>query len=357
MRRELQLPSATLIFLCVCTLIGCREQQEQSGSQTVATEVTVQVGKVTKADLRARVEAYGMVAPEPATAGRPGGGAKLSPAVASVVLAVLVTEGQSVKSGDIIIRLDDRIAQASVEKAQHALAFAQQVVVRQDKLKAFEGTSDKAIAEARQQLAAAGAELAVTQAALAQLQVVSPLEGIVARVNVLPGQSVDPSIVVAEIVDPERLAVTVNVPADEAAPLKAGQAAEVTAQSADAPATSAVVSFVSPSVDPKTGAVLARLALPANSGLRTGQFVRARIVTEKRPGRLTVPRDSVVKANGAPVIYRVDGDKAVQTPVKTGIRDGNLVEVEAAGLKEGDTIVTVGAYGLPNETKIKIAGH
>ena len=50
----------------------------------------------------------------------------------------------------------------------------------------------------------------------------------------------------------------------------------------------------------------------------------------------------------------VEGDKAVQMPVKTGVRDGEMIEVEAEGLEEGTTIVTVGAYGLPKETKVKI---
>jgi hypothetical protein len=53
----------------------------------------------------------------------------------------------------------------------------------------------------------------------------------------------------------------------------------------------------------------------------------------------------------------VEGNKAVQMPVKTGLRDGNLIEVAAEGLKEGDTIVTVGAYGLPKETKVKITNR
>ena len=118
--------------------------------------------------------------------------------------------------------------------------------------------------------------------------------------------------------------------------------------------TTASVSFVSPSVDLKTGAAPVRLALPEESGLRPGQFVRARIVTEELTGRLVVPRESVVKVDDERVIYMVKDDKAIQMPVKTGLRDGNLIEVEAEGLKEGDTIVTVGAYGLPKETKVKI---
>jgi len=50
----------------------------------------------------------------------------------------------------------------------------------------------------------------------------------------------------------------------------------------------------------------------------------------------------------------VQGDKAVQKPVKAGAKDGPLIEVEGDGLKEGDTVVTVGAYGLPKETKVRV---
>jgi multidrug efflux pump subunit AcrA (membrane-fusion protein) len=88
--------------------------------------------------------------------------------------------------------------------------------------------------------------------------------------------------------------------------------------------------------------------------LRPGEFVRARIATEELTDRLVVPRESVVKTEDGKVIYLVEGDRAVQLPVKTGLRDGDLIEVQADGLKEGDTIVTTGAYGLPKETKIKI---
>jgi hypothetical protein len=70
---------------------------------------------------------------------------------------------------------------------------------------------------------------------------------------------------------------------------------------------------------------------------------RSQRPAEELHDRLAVPRESVVKTDDERVIYVVDGDKAVQTPVKTGLRDGNLIEVEAEGLKEGDTIVTVGA--------------
>jgi RND family efflux transporter MFP subunit len=347
---------SAILSVAVLGLGGCTGAVPKD-EEEVDTEVAVQVGTVTKTDLRARVEAYGMVEPEPAKAGQPAGGAKLAAPFAGIVVAIHVVEGQSVKAGDVVVKLDDRMAQAAVTKAREAVVFAQQVGDRMDRLIATGAISMQLKQEAVQHLAAAQADLAAAQAAIAQVQLASPLDGVVARINVQPGQTVDLNTVVTEIIDLKRLVATVNVPADEAMRLRDGQSADIFIDYATEPATSARVSFVSPTVDPRTGAAPVRLALPEDCGLRPGQFVRARIVTADLTGRLAVPRESVVKAEDQAVIYVVEGDKAVQMPVKTGLRDGNLVEVEAQGLKEGDTIVTVGAYGLPKETKVKITNH
>jgi RND family efflux transporter MFP subunit len=346
-----------ILSIAVLGLGGCSGAIPKEEEDKPETEVSVQVGTVMKTDLRARVEAYGTIEPEPAKPGHPGGGAKLAAPFAGIVVAIHVVEGQSVKAGDVVVELDDRMAQAAVERARHVLEFAQQVAERQGRLLAFHGTSMQAKQDADQRLGAARAELASAQAAVAQVRLASPLAGVVGRINAHPGQTVDLNTVVAEIIDLKRLVATVSVPSDEAVQLRAGQIADIFADNAKEPATAATVSFVSPSVDPKTGAAPVRLALPADSGLRPGQFVRARIVTKQLTDRLAVPRESLVKANDEQVIYVVEGDKAAQIPVKTGVRDGDLVEVEAEGLKEGDTIVTVGAYGLPKETKVKITKH
>ncbi len=59
-------------------------------------------------------------------------------------------------------------------------------------------------------------------------------------------------------------------------------------------------------------------------------------------------------STGQSVISLVKGDEAAQTPVQTGFRENGWVEVEGTGLKEGDSVVTVGAYGLPEKTKIQV---
>jgi membrane fusion protein (multidrug efflux system) len=337
-------------------LTGCKSGGGDE-DEKIVTEVAVQVGKVTRADLKGRVEAFGMVEPEPAQAGRPGGGTKLAAPVAGVVLEVPATEGKQVKAGELVVRLDDRVAQAAVDKANEAVTYAEQLVARQEKLKKVDGTSEKAAQEADQQLASARAELKSAQAALALVQLRSPLDGAVARINVQPGQAVDLNMVAAEIVDVNRLVVSAEVPAAEAARLKPDQSAEIFTEGKEEAVTVGRVTFVSPSVDPKSGTVVVRVALPKETSLRPGQFVRAQIVAEVHAGRLAVPRDSVVKSDEGQVIYVVEGDQAKQKAVKVGLVDGPLAEIEGEGIQEGDTVVTVGAYGLPKETKVKVIGQ
>jgi membrane fusion protein, multidrug efflux system len=165
---------------------------------------------------------------------------------------------------------------------------------------------------------------------------------------------VDLTTMLAEVLDPSRLVVSANVPSSELATLQVGQTAEVRLNES-AKAVSATVSFVSPQVDAKTGTALVRVALPADSGLRAGQFITLRIVSEEHKDCLAVRVEGLVKnEEGDTVIAIVEGDRAIQKPVKPGLRDGEWVEVQADGLKEGMTVVTVGAYGLPKETKIRV---
>lgn len=333
-------------------LAGCSAGSD--AEEKIATEVNVQVAKISRADLHAYVEAYGVVEPQPAGGSQSAGAAKLAAPVAGIVMAVPAKEGERVAADTVIVKLEDRAALAAVDKANHTLTLATQVMERQNKLKAIDGTSDKAVQEATQQLAAARAEVATAQAQLALVHLATPVAGVVVHINVQPGQAVDFNTIVAEVVDPDRMTVTTSVPAAEATALKAGQTADVFADGSDQAVSKATVSFVSPSIDTKTGAVVVRLALPRTANLRSGQSVRTRIISESHSG-MVVPVESVVSdGEGHSVIAKVEGDQARQQPVEAGLRDGNLIEIRSDQLKEGDVVVTVGAYGLPKETKVRV---
>ena len=331
---------ALCVVLLVFALAGGCKKAEPEQSDKVVTEVAVQVGKLVRTNLHGYITAYGIVEPEPAHEGNAGAGARLAPPAPGIVAEVSCTEGQQVQKGAPLFRLDSRTVDVALE-------FATQTYERQKKLIAAGGTSQKSLQEAEQQVAAARAQQAL-------LKITAPFAGVITRVNARPGEAVDLTSVLGELVDPNRLVVTASVPAAELDRLKAGQPAEFIVGD-KAVAARGSVSFVSPQVDSKSGAALVRASVPGEAGLRPGQYVQLRIISEERRDCLAAPLESVIKnEEGDNVIAVVDGDKAVQKPVKAGLHDGNLVQVEGEGLKEGDRVVTVGAYGLPKETKIKI---
>ena len=304
------------------------DPDDEAPAENVPSVVTVQLGALKQMTLHNYVSGYGTVEAAPATADQPAAGAQLAASSAGVVAKVDVIAGQQVQKGDVLVELNSGTATFDSAQAEAA---------RQKKLYEQQNTSLKNLQDAEAQLAA--------------LQVIAPLSGTVTRLAVKPGEAVDVNMPVAEVIDLSRLAVSSEIPAAEAADLQTGQDVQV---QSGTPVT-ATLSFVSPAVDAKNGTILTRALLPADSGLRPGQFVQLKIVTAVHTNCLAAPSESVVTdEDGKSVIALVNGDAAAQTPVTTGLREDGWVEVSGTGLKEGASVVTVGAYGLPEKTKVNV---
>jgi multidrug efflux pump subunit AcrA (membrane-fusion protein) len=301
---------------------------DEAKPENVPSVVTVQVGALKQMTLHHYVSGYGTVEAAPATADQPAAGAQLAAPSAGTVAKVNVIAGQQVQKGDVLVELN-----AGTTTFDNAQAQAE----RQKRLYEQQNTSLKNLQDAEAQLAA--------------LQVTAPLSGTVTRLAVKPGEAVDANMPVAEVIDLSRLAVSSEIPASEATDLKIGQEVQVKSET---PVT-ATLSFVSPAVDAKNGTILTRALLPKDSGLRPGQFVQLKIVTVVHTNCLAAPSESVVTdESGHSVIALVTGDAAAQMPVTTDLREDGWVEVAGTGLKEGASVVTVGAYGLPKTTKISV---
>jgi membrane fusion protein (multidrug efflux system) len=336
------------VIVVIGLLVGAgwyliHDRRAESDAESEAeTQVAVRVAEITRATLHAYVTAYGVVEPEPAGEAA-AASALVSPSVPGIVVAVNVAEGQTVARDEVLFQQDSRAADIAVD-------FAAATVEREKQLLAIEGTSEKALEAAEQQL-----EVARVQQSL--LRIRSPLDGTVTRVNVTQGAAVDSASVLAEVVDLERLIVSAAVPGPELGAVARGQPVQIIVDGSP-DALTGTVDFIGPKLDAQTGTAPVRARLASGSRLRPGQRVTLRIVSDEHRDRLAVPVESVVKdETGATVIAVVDGDMAVQTPVTTGLKDGALVEVAGDGLRAGMTVVTEGAYGLPATTRIRIVGN
>jgi RND family efflux transporter MFP subunit len=279
-----------------------------------------------------------------------------------------------------------------VEKAQSGLEFAEKNFNRVKQLASEQGASGKTVEQATMDLAGARTDLAVAQKQLSLLEssptqeelrqeeakvaqanaalvaaqvqrqmttIASPIDATVVLLSVNPGESVDPTHPLVQLIATDRLMVDVDVPAEQLPAKVIGLPVQVVLASADptkgGDPIMGQVSFVSPQVDPKTGSVMVVVALPAKSALRPGLSVRTRIITEEHKDVLAVPREAVVTdENGDSVIAIIDGDQATRKTVKAGIEENGLVEISADGVAEGVTVATAGAFGLPQATRVKV---
>ena len=327
------------------------------------TEVAVKVGKITRATLHAYVTGFGTVEPEPATPGQPPASAKVGSPVAGLLAESLAVEGQRVAKSAVLFQLDSRVADVQVEKARQAVEFAARALERQRKLLELDATSQKLYQEADAQAQAARNELENTQAQRALLTIRAPMSGTVTRVLAKPGDAIDLTTVLAEMIDLDRLVVSAKIRSGDVAVVRRGQHADVSPGRPEAPgqattaapAAGATVSFISFAVDPATDTVLVRTSLPRQSVLRPGQFVTVRILYDEHRDRLAVPIDSVVtdESGRGAFIALVTNSTATKHPVTVGLKDNGLAEVEGPDLREGMPIVASGAYGLPDKTQIR----
>ena len=303
----------------------------REAAASTGSVISVQVGDLRRMTLHRYVPGYGVVAPAPATQHRPAAAAAIAAPVTGVVTRVLITAGQRVRRGQLLMELNSG---ASTE------AYAAQEVARLRRLYAEHNASLKALQNA--------------EAQLTLLRVTAPLSGTVVSLNVRAGTSVDASTVLAEVIDLDRLIVRTSIPEADAVELKLGEPLQLLG----AVPWSTALAYVSPTINSSDGTVMAWASLPAHSGLRSGQFVRLRIVTATARDALVAPSESVIRnaVGGSGVLSVVRGREAIRIPVKTGLREGGWVQVSGPGLVPGTRVVTEGAYGLPTRTVIQIQG-
>jgi multidrug efflux pump subunit AcrA (membrane-fusion protein) len=242
-----------------------------------------------------------------------------------------------------------KVTAEAVRQAESALAAARV-------------NASKGIGEARTQssVAAGGVEAAqaaldVARAELARAAIRSPISGTVTKRAINDGESVDPATPAFEVIDGSSLDVVANLPAGYLGRVKTGDLAVVRVEPLPDKEFSGGVVQVAPSVDPQTNTVAVRVRLANPDGeLKAGIYGSARIAVEIHPNALVVPQEALVVEGDETFVFIPQGDKVEKRKVTVGIRENGRAEI-TEGLKGNERVVTQGAYGLGDGTKIKIA--
>jgi RND family efflux transporter MFP subunit len=185
-----------------------------------------------------------------------------------------------------------------------------------------------------------------------QAEVKSPMAGVVAKTFLDPGGAVTPMTPIAQIVSTGRVKAMAAVVEKEIGKIKRGQPAVVRVDAYDLDFPGKVTN-ISPVVDPQSRAVEVEITLPNPGGrLKPGMFARAEIQAGKHDG-LVIPASSVQQREGRTYVMVVGSEVAREREVVLGQDLGENLEI-ASGLKEGEPVITAGAYGLKDGDRVRI---
>ncbi len=264
-------------------------------------------------------------------------------------------EGNEVRQGAILLQLEKRELALQADQAEVTLEGARSTHERSKSLHERQLVSEEEFENTRQQLQNAEVNLQEARLQLEYADVRAPITGVVMLRNVEKGDLVRANDVVFAVADLDPLQARIRVPEKRMNQVRPGQEARVTVDPAPDRVFGATVRMISPGVDPASGTVKVTLDVPANKLLRPGMFATIRILTDRRPNVLVIPKKALVLETDEDDVFVVRQNKAERVRVSLGYVDGDRIEV-LSGLTEGDLVVTVGHQGLKEDADVRIVG-
>jgi membrane fusion protein, multidrug efflux system len=277
--------------------------------------------------------------------------------VDGVIMTRGFTEGQVVKAGQLLYRIDPVRTNAAYQSAKARSDNARRTLQRLEPLLAENAVAQQDVDNARAELEGAQAALADARKGVEDANVRAEISGRVGRALFQVGDRVtgsDDLLTTIDVVDPVYVVFRPSTqqvlswrqdPAANAlirpgSPLRV----QVTLPDSTVLPVTAPLDFVAPSLDPGTGTqeFRARFANPQQL-LTPGQFVRARLVGFSRPNAIAVPQRAVLQSLGRQYVYVVGkGDSVATRDVQPGPWTGKLWIIEK-GLEPGDRVIVDGA--------------
>lgn len=298
--------------------------------------------------------------------------AQIKARVAGEVREVLVREGEAVKAGQVLVRMDGADYEARVAQARGALLAARGqldiAAKTRDNNQALLGKGfisknafDNAESQygiARANVASAEGALNVAQKALNDTVIRAPISGLVSSRTVQPGEKVSPDNRLMDIVDLRQMEMAAAVPAPDIMRIALGQEVQVRIEGLQEPLTGKVAR-INPSTESGSRSIMTYIQIDnPQETLRVGMFGEADLTLAKKSGVLTVPQAAVQSEAGNTFVYAIEDGKLARKSVTLGLRgknsEGSAVEI-VGGLDSGAQIVKTNLGSLPGGTPVTFA--
>ena len=336
--------------LAVALLGGCAKGEGDAQAKDAdkgPDAIPVEVAKVARRPISA---SYSGTAPLEARAE-----SQVVAKTSGVALQVLAQEGQAVRAGQVLVRIDRARPALQAAQAEAQVRKLEANYSRARTLAAQKMVSANDLDQLKYDLENARAVWNMARLELSYTDVVAPISGTIASRSIKPGNFVQINTPIFRIVDNSRLEATLNVPERDLETLKAGLPVSLQVDALPGKAFAGKVDRIAPVVDAGSGTFRVVCAFEGGGLLQPGMFGRIRIDYDQRADALVIPRTALLDDEDDPAVFVARGGKAARVSVKLGYMDGEWAEV-LAGLKPGDQVVTAGKVALREGSAVQVLG-
>ena len=278
---------------------------------------------------------------------------EIAPETSGRVVEVKFSDGQMVKQGDVLFRLDTELIEAELADADARLALAEANFKRNERLGKSRNVAISAVDQSVAELALARTARDLAKAQLNKRTITAPFDGTLGFSRISVGAYVTPGMALVPLDQIDRLKVSFSLPEAAISAVKPGQSVRVTADALPGESFTAVVDAIDPLVD-VNGRALQLLADLDNSASRLKPGLLLRVTVEGAARRaVTVPEAAIVPRGSASVVFVVEAGKAREMKVRTGKRAAGVVEI-TEGLKAGQEVVVAGNTRLANGAEVQL---
>lgn len=336
-----------VIALVAASLTGCGVGEAKSNEALADAETTALPVVVTSPETSDIYATYKTTANIVADSEAP-----ILSRVTGTVVEILVEEGDEVREGQLLARLDgDRLALELLE-ARVKLEQATRELQRLSQLSQRGLVSAASIDGLRYEVESLEATYALKKLEHGYTEIRATIPGVVSAREIKVGTQMKVGDTAFRITNTDKLVAYMTIPQTELAKFSVGHEATVRVDAMPEFAFHATVERISPTIDTRTGTFRATASIDNVDGaLAPGMFARFTIAYDRHADALVIPFAATIQEDGVTVVYVVNEGTAERRPVRTGIVSDGKVEI-LSGLDANDLVVLTGQSGLRDGSRV-----
>ncbi len=269
--------------------------------------------------------------------------------VAGRITGLWINEGNPVKKGQLLLKINDKELQAQMSRIKLQIKMAGDDLERKTKLFEIKGISQEELDQADNTFKTLNAEADLIDAQIEKTEIRAPFNGVLGLRNVSEGAYIGVSTVITSIQMLNPIKAEFSVPEKYLNQLSINSRVIFTPEGINKK-YEAEVYGIEPAIDQNTRTARVR----ANDGkLIPGGFIKVELLIGKTDSALLIPAEALVPQLNGQSVYVVRNNKARFIPVETGLRSDRSVEI-VKGLNPGDTLVVSGILQLKDESGVKV---